>query len=234
MLSFGGVDVTSGSGGFGAGNGRHRGRFAEHAKPLAAVLTGVAALLAAVAGMVTLLCSDPDGNPPAVVATTVAGGAPDTSVSADPATPSPAATPTPTPTPTSSDSSAPTPPAPQWEGDIQVDSLGESLATVPPRPIQSGDPDISAGSGGTFFARLGAAEWTSGEAPSPEACATLITVRTATRVTAEVGTVYCVRVAHSPIDPGSQYAAVRVLGQGRDSANYPYVRIHATVWPDQE
>ncbi|MBS2553864.1 hypothetical protein KGQ19_44125, partial [Catenulispora sp. NL8] len=62
--------MTSGSGGRQTGEGRHRGRFAENAKPLAAVLTGIAALLTAIAGMITLLRSDPAGNP-ASAATTV-------------------------------------------------------------------------------------------------------------------------------------------------------------------
>jgi hypothetical protein len=167
--------------------------------------------------------------------TPAAGGGTASTPGASPSpspTPSPTSTPTPTST-TDSSAGAPPAPAPQWEGDVQVDSFGYSLATVPPSPDQSGDPDISAAFDGTFFAALGAAEWKSSDAPSPHGCATLILAQYSTHVTAVLGDMYCVRVAHSPDNPGSQYAAVRIVGQGRNATNFPYVRIHATVWPDE-
>jgi len=216
--------VTSDSGGGGSGGGRRRGRISENAASLAAVLTGTAALLIAVAGMITLVCSDPVGDPasaatmPVSVNGTPAAGA--RTGSARDATPS-------------ATSSAFPPPDPQWQGDVQVGSLGYSLATVPPSPDQTGDPDMSAAFDGTFFAALGAAQWTSPDTPSPHACATLILDQYTTHVRAVLGDMYCVRVAHSPHNPGSQYAAVRIVGQGRDATNFPYVRIHAMVWPNK-
>ncbi|WP_194893890.1 hypothetical protein [Catenulispora pinisilvae] len=255
--------MTSGSGGHRTGEGRHRGRFAENAKPLAAILTGIAALLTAIAGMITLLRSDPAGNP-ASAATTVltvqdtpaAGGGPDgaPTPSAPPSTPapttpdssSPAPTPTPSPTPPPPITTppptrsappprptTPPPPDPQWQGAVQVGSLGDSLATVPPSPDQSGDPDISASFDGTFFASLGATQWPGPATPTPDACATLLLAQNSTHVTAVPGAVYCLRVAHSAFNPGRQYAVVQVLSQGRDATNFPYIRIQATVWPDQ-
>lgn len=266
--------MTSGSDGLGPRGGRHRGRFTENAKPLAAVLTGIAALLLAIAGTVTLVCSHPDGDPASAVTTTAVGvldgssstaGPTPGSTSAPTSTPTPtsssptstAATPTSTPstptsgtspsptTPTSGPGSTPTatppttrpsaatPPPPQWEGDIQVDSAGYSLATVPPTPDQSGDPDISATFDGSFFASFGAAQWSDTAPPSPEACAALIQARGTAYVTGVPGDVYCVRVAHSATAPGSQYAMVRIVGQGRDAANLPFVLVHAVVWPGQ-
>lgn len=128
---------------------------------------------------------------------------------------------------------APPTPTPQWQGDIQIDSVGYSLATVPPTPDESGDPDISATFDGSFFASFGAAQWTAAAAPSPEACAALIAAQGTAYVTGVPEDVYCVRVASSAADPGSQYAVVRIVGQGQDAANVPYVRVHATVWPDR-
>jgi hypothetical protein len=125
------------------------------------------------------------------------------------------------------------PPAPQWEGDIQVDSRGYSLATVPPSPDRSGDPDISATFDGSFFASFGAARWTRASTPSPEACAPLIEAEGTAYVTGVPGDVYCLRVAQNASDPGRQYAVVRILAQGRDAASLPYVRVHAVVWPEQ-
>ncbi|WP_194922350.1 hypothetical protein [Catenulispora rubra] len=115
---------------------------------------------------------------------------------------------------------------------MQIDPVGYSLATVPPSPDQSGNADISASFDGTFVAGLGAAKWMGARAPSPEDCASLIMSREATHVTTVPGDVYCVRVAHGPFNIGNQYAAVRVLEQGLDPTDLPYVRIHATVWPD--
>jgi hypothetical protein len=279
--------VTSGSSGFGFGSGgRHRGRFSESAKSVAAIMTGIAALLVAVAGTITLVCSDPEGNPASAVTTTAVGagdtpggggdgggsaGGAVSGTASDTSSPAPSATsatsaisttsgssgasslplpssssPTPSaPTtavsstdggtlPTSGASTPQTPPAPrpQWEGDLQIDPVGYSLATVPPSPDQSGDPDISASFDGTFVAGLGAAKWTGAAAPSPRACARLITAQNATHVTADPGDVYCVRVAHGSFNIGNQYAAVRILEQGLDATDLPYVRIHATVWPD--
>ena len=260
-----------------SGSGRHRGRFAENAKPAAAVLTGGAALLTAIAGMITLLRSDPGGNPSSAVTTTVVaapgpsdqrGGSAPTSGAAD--TPSsvegtddsgsstsatsatsasassagsptpsshPPTTSSPPPRPTTSTTSAtvPTAPDPQWQGTIQVDTDGFSLATVPPSHDQSGNPDISADSwSDTFAASWGAAKWTSSAAPTPASCADLILARNSTQVTAADGDSYCVRVAHSPFNPGRQYAVVKVLAQGRDASNFPYVRVQATVWPNGE
>lgn len=244
--------MTSESGGGGAGDGRHRGRFSRHAKTIAIALTGIAALLTAVTGMTTLVCRDPEGDPASAVTTTVADPQdpqdPPASVpipiptrSASPSaspSPSPSASPTPPATSTSAapatPRSTPPPPAAQWDGDVQVGSLGYSLATVPPTPDESGTPDISAAFDGTFFARLGAARWTATAAPSPRACAPLILAQNMTHVTAIPGDVYCIRVAHSAQNPGEQYAAVFVIGEGRDSTDFPYVRIHATVWPDQQ
>ena len=117
---------------------------------------------------------------------------------------------------------------------MQVDPVGYSLATVPPSPDQSGNPDISASFDGTFVAGLGAAKWTTTAAPSPEGCASLLMTRQVTRVTADLGDVYCVRVAHGPFNIGNQYAAVRFLERGLDPTDLPYVRIHATVWPDED
>lgn len=116
---------------------------------------------------------------------------------------------------------------------MQIDPVGYSLATVPPSPDQSGNPDISASFDGTFVAGLGAAKWTGTGAPSPEGCASLIRSREATHVAADPGDVYCVRVAHGPFNIGNQYAAVRILERGLDPTDLPYVRIHATVWPDE-
>lgn len=232
--------MTSESGGGATGDGRHRGRFTRHAKTVGVAVTGIAALLVAVAGMTTLVCRDPEGDPASAVTTTVAGpqGPQDPLGPQDPRDPTP--TPSPTPPPAST-SAAPvtlrsTPPAPaaQWAGDVQVGSLGYSLTTVPPSPDQSGTPDITASFDGTFFARLGAARWTATAAPSPRACAPLILAQNMTHVTAVPGDVYCVRVAHSARNPGDQYAAVLIIGQGRDATDFPYVRIHATVWADQQ
>jgi hypothetical protein len=192
---------------------------AERAKPVAAVLAGIAALFIAVGGMISLVCRDPQGDPASAVTTTLA------EVQDTPAPVALHGAP-----PTSAPASAP---APQWEGDVQVNPLGYSLATVPPSPDQSGDPDISASFEGTFFAGLGAARWTQTEAPNPGACAPLVLAQRMTHVTAAPGDVYCVRVAHNASNPGNQYAAILIIGQGRDSSDFPYVRIHATVWPDQ-
>ena len=228
-----------------SGTGRHggpavagdRGRFSEHAKSVAAILTGIAALLTAVAGTITLVCSDPEGNPASAVTTTVVG-VQDTADGRREDGISPPAADTDVFVPLDADSSpSQQPPAdtpvPQWQGDVQVDSLGYSLTTVPPSHDQSGDPDISAAFDGTFFATLGAAEWTSTATPSPKACATLILAQNATHMIAVLGDMYCMRVAHSPDDPRNQYAAVRIVGQGRDATDFPYVRIHAMVWPDE-
>ena len=213
------MDVTSGTSGTGTGGGRHRDRFSEQAKSLAAILTGIAALLTGIAGMIMLVCRDPAGNPASAV-TTTAVGTQDTPAAGAPE-----------PSATTPSSSSPAPPVPQWEGVVQVNPLGYTLATVPPRPDQSGDPDISAAFDGSFFAGLGAARWTGTATPSPRACATLIL---ATHVTAVTGDTYCVRIAHNALTPGNQYASVLILDQGLDSSDLPYVRIHATVWPDQE
>ena len=227
--------MTSDSGGGGGSGGRRRGRISENAKSLAAVLTGIAALLTAIAGMVTLVCSDPVADPVSAATMTVsvddtpaAGGR---TGSAPDATPSGTSSAPPSGTPSATSSATP-PPDPQWQGDVQITSLGYSLATVPPSPDQSGDPDMSAAFDGTFFAALGAAQWTSPDTPSPRACATLILAQHATHVRTVLGDMYCVRVAHNAYNPGSQYAAVRIVGQGRDATNFPYVRIHAMVWPD--
>ncbi|MBS2535366.1 SpoIIE family protein phosphatase, partial [Catenulispora sp. NF23] len=64
--------------------------------------------------------------------------------------------------------------------------------------------------------------------------ATLLLAQNSAHVTVVPGAVYCLRVAHSAFNPGRQYAVVRVLSQGRDATNFPYIRIQATVWPDQE
>ena len=292
--------MTSGSRGFGFGSGgRHRDRFSESAKSAAAILTGVVALLVAVAGMITLVCSDPAGNPASAVTTTAvgvgdapaggnggasavgggggaSGGGPSGNPASDTASgassgsatasPSPGATPAtsgPSGASPSSDSAAPassppsstassagdsgssapstspsapdyTGPMPQWEGALQVDSAGYSLASVPPSPDQSGNPDISASFDGTFVAGLGAAKWTAATGPNPQACAALIMTQDATRVTADPGDVFCVRVAHRPFKVGSQYAAVQIVEQGLDSSGSPYVRIRALVWRDGE
>ncbi|MEY9925948.1 hypothetical protein ABH926_000568 [Catenulispora sp. GP43] len=223
--------MTSESGGSETGGDRYRGRFARHAKAAAVVLAGIVALFTAVGGMIALVCRDPEGDPASAVTTTVAGVQ-------DTVAPSPTAGPTPAPTSSSAQAvtlrGAPPAPAPQWEGDVRVDALGYSLATVPPSPDQSGRPDISAAFDGTVFAGLGAARWTATAAPSPRACAPLILAQNMTHVTAVPGDVYCVRVAHSTRNPGNQYAAVLIIAQGRDSTDFPYLRIHATVWPDQQ
>ena len=250
--------MTSDSGGGGSG-GRRRGRISENAKSLAAVFTGIAALLTAVAGMVTLVRSDPVADPASAATMTVSvddtpaaggrtgsaldgatspgasgSGSDSDSGSASNSSPGPGSGTDSSPGSGAGPSpSVPPQPVPQWQGDVQVDSLGYSLATVPPSPDQSGNPDMSAAFDGTFFAALGAAQWTSPDTPNPRACATLILARYATHVRPVLGDMYCVRVAHSPDNPGSQYAAVRIVGQGRDATNFPYVRIHAMVWPDE-
>ncbi|GAA1979534.1 hypothetical protein [Catenulispora subtropica] len=267
--------MTGAPGGRGGGSGRHRGRFAEHAKPPAAVLTGSAALLAAVAGTITLLRSGPGASPSTAVTTTVmaapgttgapkapdggpsSGGPPGTTVSGTRPTSSPSPSagtgpmsvsspgPTPSRRPTSSVLVPTTPPSrpsrppaavdPQWQGTLQVDPIGISLATIPPSHDRSGTPDISSDTwNGTFAAGWGAAKWTSAAAPTPAACATLILAEGDEHVTAADGDSYCIRVGHSPVDPGNQYAVVTVLAQGRDASGFAYVRVEATVWPDAQ
>ncbi|ACU76962.1 hypothetical protein Caci_8139 [Catenulispora acidiphila DSM 44928] len=221
--------MTSGADGVESGDGRHRWRFSEHAKSVAAILTGLAALLIAVAGMITLLCSDPEGDPASAVTTTATATRPQRPPAAGG---SGISSPAPRPSPTQVRTPTPAP-LPQWQGDVQVNPLGYSLATIPPSPDQSGDPDISAAFDGTFFANLGAARWTEASAPSPQACATLIGAQNVRHMTAVPGDTYCIRVAHTAANPGNQYAAVLIVRQGRDATDFPYVRIHATVWPDQ-
>ncbi|WP_344663808.1 hypothetical protein [Catenulispora yoronensis] len=226
--------MTGAPGGRGSGrrigSGRHRGRFAEHAKPLAAVLLGIGGVLAATAGMVTLLCSDPAGDPSSAVTTTIADPGGDV-VGGDTAGGETVGGDTVlTPSPTSPT----TPPPPQWQGILQIDTTGLTLATIPPSPDHSGTPDLSTDTWttATFTADRGAARWTTATAPTPSACEALLQPQNTQQVTAVDGDVFCIRVAHMSYDTGRQYATVKVLAQGHDAAGSPVVRVEATVWPD--
>ncbi|MFD0630822.1 hypothetical protein ACFQ9X_03330 [Catenulispora yoronensis] len=103
------------------------------------MLLGIGGVLAATAGMVTLLCSDPAGDPSSAVTTTIADPGGDV-VGGDTAGGETVGGDTVlTPSPTSPT----TPPPPQWQGILQIDTTGLTLATIP-RPPTTPAPPTSA------------------------------------------------------------------------------------------